>query len=127
MRPSRFKYERECLQRGFSRVAGADEAGRGPLAGPVVAAVVCLPVEWIENGLPRKLQGLNDSKQLTENERERFYDFLTNHSAVCYAIAAMDHEMIDAINILQASLRAMNEALLQLAPTPDHTLVDGPY
>jgi ribonuclease HII len=127
MRPSRFKYERECLQRGFSRVAGADEAGRGPLAGPVVAAVVCLPGEWIEGGLPRKLQGLNDSKQLTAPERERFFDFLTACSRVSFAIASVDVATIDAINILQASLRAMNEAMLQLAPVPDHTLVDGPY
>jgi ribonuclease HII len=127
MRPSRFKFERECLQRGFSRIAGADEAGRGPLAGPVVAAVVCLPCEWIENGLPRKLQGLNDSKQLTAPERERFFAFLTTSAQVSYAIASIDVATIDAINILQASLRAMNEALLQLAPIPDHTLVDGPH
>ena len=127
MRPSRFKYERECLARGCSRVAGADEAGRGPLAGPVVAAVACLPAEWIANGLPRKLQGLNDSKQLTEAERDRFYDFLTGNSLVSHAIAVVDPDVIDSINILQASLRAMNEAFLQLAPTPDHTLVDGPH
>ena len=127
MRPSRFKYERECLQKGFLRVAGADEAGRGPLAGPVVAAVVCLPLEWIAKGLPRKLQGLNDSKQLNEGERERFFEFLTTHSEVCYAIATLDAEVIDAINILRASLRAMNEAMLKLQPLPDHTLVDGPY
>jgi ribonuclease HII len=127
MRSSRFKYERECLQRGFLRVAGADEAGRGPLAGPVVAAVVCLPLEWIQNGLPRKLQGLNDSKQLTEEQRERFFEFLTTNSQVCFAIAMMDVEVIDTINILQASLRAMHEAMLQLNPLPDHALVDGPY
>jgi len=127
MRPSRFKFERECLERGFSRVAGADEAGRGPLAGPVVAAVVCLPVGWIQNGLPRKLQGLNDSKQLTEEQRERFYDFLIQNSLVCYAIAMMDVEVIDTINILQASLRAMNEAMMRLTPLPDHTLADGPH
>jgi ribonuclease HII len=127
MRPSRFKFERECLQRGCSRVAGADEAGRGPLAGPVVAAVVCLPGQWIEQGLPRKLQGLNDSKQLNVNERERFFKYLTTCPEVSYAIATVAVEVIDTINILQASLRAMNEALLQLAPTPDHTLVDGPH
>ena len=127
MRPSRFKYERECLGRGCSRVAGADEAGRGPLAGPVVAAVVCLPCDWIHKGLPRKLRGLNDSKQLTENERERFFDFLTGSPLVSYSIAVIDVETIDAINILQASLRAMNEALLRLTPLPDHTLVDGPH
>lgn len=127
MRPSKFKFERECLQRGCSRVAGADEAGRGPLAGPVVAAVVCLPQEWILNGLPRKLHGLNDSKQLPEKDRERFYNFLTTSPLVAYAIATVDVQVIDSINILRASLRAMNEAILQLAPIPDHTLVDGPH
>jgi ribonuclease HII len=127
MRPSKFKYERECLERGLLRIAGADEAGRGPLAGPVVAAVVCLPCDWIEKGLPRKLQGLNDSKQLCESDRERFFAFLTNHPSVAFAVGTIDVEVIDAINILQASLRAMSEALLQLAPTPEHTLVDGPH
>jgi ribonuclease HII len=127
MRPSRFKFERECLARGCTRVAGADEAGRGPLAGPVVAAVVCLPPEWIADGLPRKLQGLNDSKQLTGDQRERFFDFLIAHPLVSHAIAEVDAGVIDAINILQASLRAMNDAFLQLAPVPDHTLVDGPH
>lgn len=127
MRPSKFKFERECLGRGLSRIAGADEAGRGPLAGPVVAAVVCLPCEWIEKGLPRKLQGLNDSKQLCEADRERFFSFLTAHPDVSYAISTVDVEVIDTINILQASLRAMSEALLQLAPIPDHALVDGPH
>jgi ribonuclease HII len=108
-------------------VAGADEAGRGPLAGPVVAAVVCLPLEWIRNGLPRKLQGLNDSKQLKVGQRERFFEFLTARPEVSYAIAGMEVEVIDSINILQASLRAMNEAMLRLSALPDHTLVDGPY
>jgi ribonuclease HII len=62
---SRFRYERELLARGFNIIAGVDEAGRGPLAGPVVAAAVIFPIEWIANGLPRSLWGLNDSKQLT--------------------------------------------------------------
>src|SRR5688572_13020585 len=123
MRPSRFKYEREFLQRGFSRIAGADEAGRGPLAGPVVASVVCLPREWIEKGLPRKLQGLNDSKQLCESDRDRYFDFLVSHPSVCFGVSTVDVAVIDVINILQASLRAMSEALLQLAPIPDHALV----
>lgn len=127
MRPSRFKYERECLERGCSRVAGADEAGRGPLAGPVVASVVCLPAEWIQKGLPRKLQGLNDSKQLTEKEREKFFDFLMSSPLVEKAIAVVAVEVIDSINILRASLRAMEEALMQLTPIPDHALVDGPH
>ena len=127
MRASKFKFERECLARGCSRVAGADEAGRGPLAGPVVAAVVCLSADWIANGLPRKLQGLNDSKQLTADQRERFFDFLVSSPLVSSAIASVDSDVIDSINILQASLRAMNQAFLQLAPIPDHTLVDGPH
>lgn len=127
MRPSKFKYEREFLQRGLSRIAGADEAGRGPLAGPVVASVVCFPCEWIQKGLPRKLQGLNDSKQLCEADRERFFEFLTSHPAVAFGVSTIAVEVIDAINILQASLRAMSEALLQLAPIPDHALVDGPH
>jgi ribonuclease HII len=127
MRPSKFKFERECFQRGCSRVAGADEAGRGPLAGPVVAAVVCLPPAWIVDGLPRKLQGLNDSKQLAEKDRERFFDFLTQSPLVSWAISTVDVQVIDSINILQASLRAMHQALLQLSPAPDHTLVDGPH
>jgi ribonuclease HII len=127
MAVTRFKYEREILQKGILRVAGADEAGRGPLAGPVVASVVCLPLEWIQNGIPRKLFGLNDSKQLTEEEREKFFGVLTTSPEVSYAIASIDEATIDAINILQASLRAMNEAFLQLQPIPEHTLVDGPH
>ena len=97
------------------------------MAGPVVAAVVCLPVGWIEKGLPRRLQGLNDSKQVNAADRERFFDFLTTHPEVSWAIATVDVEVIDSINILKASLRAMDQALLQLAPLPEHTLVDGPH
>jgi ribonuclease HII len=89
--------------------------------------VVCLPLAWIQNGIPRRLYGLNDSKQLTEEEREKFFSVLTTSPEVSFAIAAIDVETIDAINILQASLRAMNEAFLQLNPIPDHTLVDGPH
>ena len=124
---SRWKFEREFVGRGLERIAGADEAGRGPLAGPVVAAVAILPVAWIRGGLPTKLRGLNDSKQLTEEERGRFFDFLSNCGQVAFAVAIVTVEVIDAINILQASLRAMNEALDQLNPTPEHTLVDGPH
>ena len=123
----RFKFERAVLKLGVSRIAGTDEAGRGPLAGPVVAAAVQLPLAWIQDGLPRKLRGLNDSKQLSEEEREKFFKILTTHSEVCFAYSVITVEVIDTINILQASLRAMNESLAQLAPGPEHTLVDGPY
>jgi ribonuclease HII len=122
---SRFRYERELLKRGCTLIAGVDEAGRGPLAGPVVAAAVMFPGEWIERGLPRALLGLNDSKQLTALERENYFAILTTRPEVRYAIAWSDHAVIDEINILQATFRAMNEALAQLNPAPQHVLVDG--
>lgn len=122
---SRFRYERELLQRGCTLIAGVDEAGRGPLAGPVVAAAVMFPAEWIEQGLPRALHGLNDSKQLTAGERENFFSILTSRPEVRYAIAWIDHAVIDEINILQATFRAMNEALARLNPAPGHALIDG--
>ena len=125
MGADRFKFERALLRNGTTRVAGVDEAGRGPLAGPVVAAATLFPSEWIRDGLPRKLRGLNDSKQLTPEERDRYFAVLTNHPEVRYAVAAVEVAVIDAINILQASLRAMNDALAQLQPMPEHTLVDG--
>lgn len=124
---SRFKFERECLKKGFGRIAGADEAGRGPLAGPVVCAAVCFPSEWIEKGLPRRYYGLNDSKQLNEEEREKFFDLITGNPEIHFAISTIAVEVIDTINILQASLRGMLEATLQLNPIPDHILVDGPH
>lgn len=122
---SRFRYERELIARGCSLVAGVDEAGRGPLAGPVVAAAVVFPNEWIARGLPRTLWGLNDSKQLTPEEREVFFSKLISFPEVGYAIALSDNTIIDEINILQATFRAMNDALAQLNPAPAHVLVDG--
>ena len=122
---SRFRYERELLSRGWTSIAGVDEAGRGPLAGPVVAAAVIFPCDWITAGLPRLLWGLNDSKQLTPEEREHFFARLTALPEVRYAIAWSDHALIDEINILQATFRAMNDALAQLNPAPAHVLVDG--
>lgn len=104
-----------------------DEAGRGPLAGPVVAAAVIFPPSWIENGLPDDLTGLNDSKQLSETLRERFYGFLMGCPEVEKGIASIDAGAIDEINILQATHRAMNLALAQLAPPAQHVLVDGTY
>ncbi|HYE32742.1 MAG TPA: ribonuclease HII [Methylomirabilota bacterium] len=126
-RPHRFKFERECLARGLRRIGGLDEAGRGPLAGPVVAAVVVFPCDWIENDLPRKLRGLNDSKQLAEEEREKFYALLTANPEIRYGVAVVDVDVIDRINILQASLHAMNLAMASLEAEPEHSLVDGPH
>ena len=107
------------------RVAGVDEAGRGPLAGPVVAAAAILPPRWAETGLPAELVGLNDSKQLTESQREKFFTFLTRCGEIEFAIAEVSAAVIDEINILQATHRAMNNALAQLQSLPPHALVDG--
>jgi ribonuclease HII len=95
------------------------------LAGPVVAAAVILPLIWVESGVPDDFAELNDSKQLTEAQRERFYGLITTHPEVEFAIAEADEAVIDAINILQATHRAMNAALRQLKPRPQHALVDG--
>jgi ribonuclease HII len=121
----RFEFERVLWRQNIARVAGVDEAGRGPLAGPVVAAAAILPPRWEETGLPAGLAGLNDSKQLTEAQREKFFEFLTACAEVEFAIAAVDAGVIDEINILQATHRAMNDALAQLNPLPPHALVDG--
>ena len=123
--PDRFEFETALWQQGVARVAGVDEAGRGPLAGPVVAAAAILPAKWAESGLPRELEGLNDSKQLTELQREKFFAFITACGEIEYAIAGVDAAVIDEINILQATHRAMNDALAKLNPPPQHALVDG--
>ena len=125
LQTDRFEFERVLWNRGVTRVAGVDEAGRGPLAGPVVAAAAILPAKWAESGLPRELEGLNDSKQLTKTQREKFFAFLTSCREVEFAIAQMDAAQIDEINILRATHRAMNEALAKLNPQPQHALVDG--
>ena len=119
----RFEFERVLWLQSLTRIAGVDEAGRGPLAGPVVAAAAILPSRWAEAGLPAELAGLNDSKQLTEAQREKFFTFLTTCAEIEFAIALVDASVIDEINILQATHRAMNDALAQL--NPEHALVDG--
>lgn len=116
-RPS-FRFERAAIRHGAKTVAGVDEAGRGPLAGPVVAAAVILPDRY-------KLPGLNDSKQLTALQREEFFQTLTTDPSVCFGVGIVDAEWIDRINILQATHRAMAEALQRLSIRPDHVLVDG--
>ena len=123
--PDRLTFERELWLKNLSHIAGVDEAGRGPLAGPVVAAAVVLPQRWLGAGLDERLRDLNDSKQLTEAQRENYFAILTAHPEIRFAIAVVDAETIDRINILQATHRAMNEALAQLQPLPQHVLVDG--
>jgi len=121
----RLEFERALWRRGLARVAGVDEAGRGPLAGPVLAAAVILPAHWAQTGLPAELAGLNDSKQLTATRREKYYAFILHCPEIQWARAQVDAARIDAINILQATHCAMNEALAGLASPPEHALVDG--
>ena len=122
---NRLLHECELWRNGSTIVAGVDEAGRGPLAGPVVAAAVVLPQRWLESGLDGRLKDLNDSKQLTERQRESFFGLLTAHPEIHHAIAIVDAETIDGLNILRATHSAMNHALAQLRPAPQHVLVDG--
>jgi ribonuclease HII len=124
-RAKRLRYEYELLKQGTTIIAGVDEAGRGPLAGPVFAAAVIFPQEWIADHLPKALRKLNDSKQVPHDAREAFFAELTSRPEVRYGIAQVDVALIDQINILQASHRAMNLALAQLSPPPQHVLVDG--
>jgi ribonuclease HII len=112
-----FALENAARRRGAARIAGLDEVGRGPMFGPVVAAAVILPRGCL-------LQGLTDSKQLTEKQRNEFA-FAIRAEAVAWAIAAVDAETIDRINIRRASLKAMRMAVEQLAVAPDYLLIDG--
>jgi ribonuclease HII len=122
---SRFHYERLVFGTGARCLAGVDEAGRGPLAGPVVAAAVILPESWVLRRLPSGLRGLNDSKKLTPEQRNVFYDQLAHCPELRYGIGIVDSIEIDRINILQATHAAMVAALRQLDPPPHHVLVDG--
>jgi ribonuclease HII len=122
---NRLAHECGLWRRGLSHVAGVDEAGCGPLAGPVVAAAVAFPRSWLESGLPLQFRGLNDSKQLDEIQREKFFQKITSHSEIRFAIASMDADTIDRINIRQAAWQAMNAALNQIFPRIEHVLVDG--
>ena len=110
-------YERGLWEAGYDLVAGIDEVGRGPLAGPVVAAAVILPKEG-------KIEGVNDSKKLSAKKREELYDIILE-KAVSYGIGVVSNERIDEINILQATYEAMREALSQLKPKAEYILADA--
>jgi ribonuclease HII len=111
------KYETIARTKGHRAVAGVDEAGRGPLAGPVVAAAVALAPDW-------RLDGLDDSKKLSPQVRERLFP-LIQEDALGYGIGIVDVETIDAINILQAARLAMKQAVEALPKRPDLLLIDG--
>ena len=119
------RYEKEAGQSGLFFIAGVDEAGRGPLAGPVVAAAVAFEREPLENGGVEIFSGLTDSKALSEKRREIFFEQLQacGFARIGYAVAGP--EVIDEINILQAVWKAMAEAVAQIQPVPDLALVDG--
>ena len=112
-------FEKEAAQKGCKEIAGIDEAGRGPLAGPVVSAAVILPTAF-------HVPGVTDSKKLSPKKRERLFDEIYAH-AVSVGIGIVDPVEIDRINILQASLLAMAIAVENLAPQPDHLLIDGTF
>ena len=111
------EFDRQFLTDPCCVIAGTDEAGRGPLAGPVVAAACILPPDFLPDGL-------DDSKKLTEKKREKLFEVITEN-ALSYCIAYASPEEIDQYNILEASLLAMRRAIAGLTPQPDLVLVDG--
>ncbi|BBI16819.1 ribonuclease HII [Neochlamydia sp. S13] len=111
-------FEEEARQQGYQIIAGIDEAGRGPLAGPVVAAACIIPVGLL-------IPEVNDSKQLSSDKRTELYNILTRHEDIHYGIGVIDSPTIDKINIYQATIAAMLMAVAQLSLEPHFLLVDG--
>ena len=112
-----FDYELALRNDGYNAICGVDEAGRGPLAGPVVAAACILPTDCI-------IEGLNDSKKLPEKKRERLFEEI-KEKAIAYAIASASNEEIDTLNILNATMLAMARAIEALPTKADFAIVDG--
>ncbi|MDE6967229.1 MAG: ribonuclease HII [Clostridia bacterium] len=113
----KLKYELECLQKGYKYIAGVDEVGRGPLAGPVVCAAVIMPLDDL-------IEGIDDSKKLSEKKRNTLSE-LIKEKAICYNIAEVSPQVIDEINILEATKLCMKNALEGLEIKPDVALVDA--
>ena len=111
-----YKFENDLLKRGYKYICGCDEAGRGPLAGPVYAAACILDPSYT-------IEGLNDSKQLTEKKRDKLFDEIKAH-ALAYSIISIDNNTIDKINILEASRKGMEDAIKELSIKPDYILTD---
>lgn len=110
-------YEKECYARGMELIAGVDEVGRGPLAGPVVAAAVILPKSC-------KIPGLNDSKKIPKFKHKEIYEAVLQN-AIAIGIGIKDNQVIDQVNIYEATKLAMMEAIGQLDPQPQHLLIDA--
>ncbi|WP_206460805.1 ribonuclease HII [Anaerovorax sp. IOR16] len=111
------RIESELYEKGIQWIAGVDEVGRGPLAGPVVAAAVILPEDF-------SVLGIDDSKKLSEKKREQLFEEI-KEKAVCYSIGIVDNQRIDEINILEATKEAMTQAIQQLKEKPEHILIDA--
>ncbi|MBC1383755.1 ribonuclease HII [Listeria innocua] len=111
------RYETDLFKQGFQYIAGVDEVGRGPLAGPVVAAAVILPADF-------SVVGINDSKQLNEAKRDMLFDVI-KEKAISIGIGIIDHDVIDQVNIYEATKIAMRTALEELNPAPDFILIDA--
>lgn len=111
------EYENEAYSKGYNCVCGVDEAGRGPLAGPVFAAAVILPKGYV-------IEGVNDSKKLSEKKREELFEKIKSE-ALCYSVASVDEKIIDEINILNATFLAMEKAVEGLKIHPDFVMIDG--
>ncbi|MBC2703883.1 ribonuclease HII [Desulfobacula sp.] len=114
-----WQFEHKALTQGYKIIAGVDEAGRGPLAGPVVSAAVILPQNF-------SCKGINDSKKLSEKKRNAFFPVI-KEQAICVATGLSSHHEIDQINILQASLLSMKRAVENLSGSPDFLLIDGKF
>ena len=112
-----YQYEKQAIAEGFNTVCGIDEAGRGPLCGPVCAAAVVLPLDC-------EIEGINDSKKLSEKKRDMLFDII-KEKALAYSVVMVDAATIDEINILQATFKAMREAVEGLSVKADIALIDG--
>lgn len=112
-----YRYESELIEKGLTLIAGVDEVGRGPLVGPVVTAAVILPLNY-------KLDGLTDSKKLSEKKRDKFYEIIM-HDAISVSIGMKDEKVIDEVNIYEATKLAMIEAINHLSVKPEHVLIDA--
>lgn len=111
------KFEKEYREKGYELIGGIDEAGRGPLAGPVVAACVILPKDCL-------IEGVNDSKKISEKKREELYEEITQ-KAVAWGVGIMDNQVVDEINILNATRKAMKQAVDELKVKPDFIFIDA--
>lgn len=119
-----YKFELSELSRGRSLICGIDEAGRGPLAGPVVSCAIILPGIASEDDY-LQWEGINDSKKLTPKKREKLFQHLLGHPDVCIGIGIVSEQLIDRYNILKATLLCMQRAIANLGVKPDCLLIDG--